>query len=63
MSKLSNGDALHAQIDPEAAKLDLRYDKACDDGSAWRLKCNVPSLTADNALSSTAWSITRAWQK
>lgn len=63
MSRLSNGDAVHAQVDPESAKVDLRYDRACDDGSAWRLKCNVPSLTSENALSNTAWSVTRAWQK
>lgn len=61
MSKLSNGDAVHAQVDPECAKLDVRYDKACDDGSQWRISCNVPSLTADNVLGSTAWSVTRAW--
>lgn len=63
MSKLGNGDAVHAQVDPESAKLDLRYDKACDDGSAWRIKANVPSLTSDNVLSNTAWSVTRAWTK
>ncbi|KAJ1618267.1 hypothetical protein T492DRAFT_849455 [Pavlovales sp. CCMP2436] len=63
MSKLDNGDAVAAQIDPESAKLDLRYDKSCDDGSQWRINCNVPSLTADNALSNAAWSITRAWNK
>jgi hypothetical protein len=63
MSRLNNGDAVHAQVDPESAKLDIRYDKACDDGSQWRINCNVPSLTADNAIGSTAWSLTRAWNK
>lgn len=63
MSKLNNGDAVLAQVEPESAKLNVRYDRACNDGSSWRINCNVPSLTADNALGSSSWSVTRAWSK
>jgi len=63
MSRLENGDAVCAQIDPQDQKLDVRYDKACDDGSHWRISASVPATSADDVLSNTHWSITRAWNK
>lgn len=62
MSRLNNGDAVHAQVDPQESKLDVRYDRACDDGSAWRINANVPSLNNFD-LGQTAWSVTRTWSK
>eukprot|EP00304_Pavlova_gyrans_P006630 CAMPEP_0206042524 /NCGR_PEP_ID=MMETSP1466-20131121/6607_1 /ASSEMBLY_ACC=CAM_ASM_001126 /TAXON_ID=44452 /ORGANISM="Pavlova gyrans, Strain CCMP608" /LENGTH=264 /DNA_ID=CAMNT_0053417235 /DNA_START=57 /DNA_END=851 /DNA_ORIENTATION=+ len=63
MSRLNNGDAVHAQVDPQDQKLDVRYDRACDDGSQWRVNANVPSIGSDNVLGNTAWSVTRVWTK
>lgn len=62
MSRLNNGDALAARLDADN-KLDVRYDRQCDDGSQWRLNANVPSLGGSDVISNTEWSVTRAWSK
>jgi len=63
MSRLNNGDAIAARLDPRDTKLDVRYDRQCDDGSQWRINANLPSLSSGNVLSDTEWSVTRAWSK
>jgi hypothetical protein len=62
MTKLNNGDALCAQVDPATARVDVRYDRVCCDGSLWRIKMNVPSVTSGlRCFSAATCSVTRTW--